>query len=408
MPAKKSKEIKIEIKIEKNKETEKDKERAKERKRIEGLSKKYKSEVTVFGDPSVGNIEWLDTGIPVLNEMISGKEDGGFPRGRMIEISGPEGSGKTFLLSKTYARCQELGLKCMHYDAEGSYSREFAKIHGVDPDLLGYTQNGRCEEVMGEIEGYLLNNDFDIIGVDSLASLVPIKTYTSDMGKPNFGNLAHAIAACYPRVNEALKRSRCVLVFINQLRDNLAAASKPWLDPEKTPGGRTMKFFASVRLTARPKNPLKTDRPDMFSGARRVGHVLNMKTIKNKVYEPFHTGLTDLMYRLPSKAILAIEKAIDNDVIERQRNKSGELFGRKLIYKDLDFIPEVKYDPHSTCAWLRENSLLIPLLVEMGFDDLDEFVEAEDLTEEEVSNYLIDSSMDSEESQPEEPPSVEE
>lgn len=368
----------------------------KTQKEIDVLKKKYKVELSTFANSPLSKVEFINSGDQDINEMLSGDpENGGYPRGRMIEISGPEGSGKTFLLSKLYAQCAKDGLKHLHIDAEGTYAMDFAKIHGVDPEKLTYNMDDNCEEVMRQLELYLQNNDFDVIGIDSLASLVPSRQSDSDMGKASFGPLANAMAACYPRVNSALKKSKTVLIFINQLRDNVAAAGKPWLDAEKTPGGRTTKFFATIRITARPRKPLKEERPDMFSGGRRTGHVLALKTIKNKIHEPFMEAKIDLVYRLPSKAIEIIKEAIDNDVIDRQRTKKdNSLYGKELKYHGLSFVPEVKYDPYSTCTWLRENGLLIHLFVELGYDDFDDFIEAGDLSEEDIENYLAESSVE--------------
>jgi recombination protein RecA len=370
----------------------------KELKEIENINKKFKTDIHLFGEEEYGKIEYIDSGIPDLNEILSGdRENGGWPRGRMVEIAGPEGSGKTYLLSRLYAKCQENGLKCMHIDAEGTYHLEFAKMHGVDPNKLHITEDDRCEEVMRQLEEFFKNNVYDVIGIDSLASLVATRTYDSEMGKQNFSPLAGAIANCYPRVNSALKKSKTLLVFINQLRDNVESSGKPWLDPEKTPGGRTIKFYASVRLMVKPRKPLKADRPDMFIDARRIGHTLLCKTMKNKIFTPFKECSTDLMYSLPSKAISIIEEAIDKDVIERQRNKKGELYGKGLSYKGLLFVPENKYDLYSTFTWLKENEIFLDLLEQMGVDDFEEFIESGDITEEDVQKFLISKEVKSSE-----------
>ena len=372
------------------KEQEEQKEKEKTQKEIEGFNKKYKLDLVSVDELSSGKIEWVDTGMPEFNKMLSSMGIWGWPRGRMVELFGPEGSGKTYALVRTYAKSLQSGLKCLHIDAEGTYHLGFSALHGVDNSKMHISEKDCCEDVMDDIEAVLLDNIYDVIGVDSLASLVPRRTTEGDMGKENYGNLAASLSRCYPRVNSALKKSKTALIFINQLRDDVAAAGKRWLEPEKTPGGRVVKFYASIRVDVRRSFPDKESKPEMFENGRKIGHIIKCKTVKNKVYEPFHKCECDLMYKKPSRTVLLIKEAIETDVIERQRAAStGNLHGKTLIYKDKSTTPVVKYDAYHTYFWLKENNLLISLLADMGVDDFDEFIESGEITQEQVEEYLI-------------------
>ncbi len=352
------------------------------------INKRNKTHIISLSEFGEKGIQWIDTGIPDLNKALSGDaENGGWPRGRFIELYGPEGHGKTWVLSRTYAACAEKGLKCLHYDAERTYSKSFAALHKVDPLLLKYSDETNAEKVMDEIESFCMNNEFDVIGIDSLFALVPKRTRESEMGKEDYSPLAKCISMCIPRVSSVLAKSKTVLILVNQLRDSIGKYG----ESEHTPGGRTIKFFASVRIDARKKSIKKEDRPEMFENGRSIAHVLHIKTTKNKVYEPFHDCLVDVWYKKERRIIQIIKEAIEKDVIIRQRAKtSGALRGNTLTYMEKTCNPPIQYDADFTFHWLKANGLLCNLLVDMEIEDFDEFIGAGDLTEDEIVKYFVE------------------
>ena len=377
---------KIRMEMRKKKEA-KDKRLQKEiQKDIESINKKNKTKIITFGDNPLNNIQWVDTGIPQLNEALSGDPiNGGWPRGRFIELFGPEGHGKTWILSRTYAINLAKGLKCLHIDAEGTYNEKFAAMHGVDALSLHYSNNDCAEEIMENVENLCLNNEYDVIGIDSLASLVPMRVKKSEMGKEDFSPLAATISRCIPRVSSVLKKSKTVLILVNQLRDSMNAYGAA----EHTPGGRAVKFYASLRVDARKRSIKKQDRPELFQDNKPIGHVLHIKTSKNKMYPPFKDCDVDVWYQVSTSIVSIVAKAIEEDVIERQRTQNtDELRGKKLTYKGQEYVPQIKYDAEATMVWLRENGLLCNLLADMGVEDFDEFILNGDITEDDVVKFL--------------------
>ncbi|HUS50981.1 MAG TPA: ATPase domain-containing protein [Candidatus Paceibacterota bacterium] len=362
------------------KKTEKKKEKE-DVDRLSELNKKHKSSISKFQDNSSSKIEYISTGIEELDASLGG----GWPRGRIVEIYGPEGSGKTWMLSKAFGPALAAGQKCLLYDAEGSYHQSFAKMNNVDASELEYSTEDACEKIMNQIEGLCEDNEYDIIAIDSLASLVPKRVLEDEMGKQNISPLAASIGRCLPRVNSKLKKSKTVLIIINQLRDKIGAF---FGNPESTPGGRTVKFLASLRMEVRASKPKKTEKPEFFEGDVRIAHDLNIRTAKNKVGNPFGRCTVELWYKMDRLVILKIKEAMENDVIERQKTKAGELRGRELKFRGSTFSPEIKYDASATLNWLRSENLLCELLVDMGVEDFDEVLEDGDLTDSEVGAYL--------------------
>jgi hypothetical protein len=209
-----------------------------------------------------------------------------------------------------------------------------------------------------------------------------------DLGKNNYSPLANSIARCLPRVSSAIKRSKTVVFFVNQLRDNVGEL---YGDPEKTPGGRSLKFYATYRLDVRRRSSPKAEFPHMYNAdGRQIGHRLCVRTKKNKVYPPGLECMVDLMYQKPSRIFDIISNAINTDVIQRQRTKTGELRGKKLSYRDLDFAPDAKCSAGEVFFWLKENGLICRLLSDMGIDDFEEFLISGDISDEDVEKYMIE------------------
>lgn len=357
---------------------------------LEKTNKKFKTSFVTFDDSPLSNLEFISSGDKSLDKILSGlDEGGGWVRGRFVELYGPEGSGKTYLLSRLYAYCQQNGLKAAHYDAEGTYSKDFAKLHGVDTTKLAYSAEDKAEKIFEEIEKLCEENVYDVIGIDSLASLVPEMMMERDMGAQSYSLLAAAISRCIPRLSSAVKKSKTVVILINQVRDDVSASKYSHGPNEKTPGGRAVKFYASIRLEVRKGSAKKDERPELFdANDKAIGHILKIKCTKNKVAPPFGACEIDLMYQTNRVIINIIKQAIESDIIVRFRNKNGELYGRRLEFNGNTYTPLAKGDYEGVLLWLKECDAICDLLVKTGYDDFDEFVESGDLTIEEVDKYL--------------------
>jgi recombination protein RecA len=353
------------------------------------VNKENKTTFTIFDENPFSNVKYIDSGYKELNVVLSGMEDGGYPRGRLVELFGPEGSGKTFLLAKLYAACAKNGFKVAHFDAEGTFAKEFAKMHGVDITTLHYTTEDKAETVFEQIESLCQNNVYDVIGIDSLASLVPENTIVAEMGKQTYSPLAGTISRCIPRLSSALKSSKTVLILVNQLRENVGTFGG-YGSHEHTPGGKAVKYYASLRIDVRKASYMKSDRPDLFDGDNKpIGHVLRIKCEKNKVTNPFRQCEIDLRYKLQRPIIEIIKDGIESDVLVRQRNKAGDLWGKKLTFGGSTFAPDVKDDYEAVFTWLKDVELICDFLAKMERDDFEFFVASGDLTEEEVQNYIL-------------------
>jgi recombination protein RecA len=354
----------------------------------EDVNRECKTSFITFDEKK--EVDFIDTGFPELNIVIGGKPDAGYARGTFVELFGPEGSGKTWMVTKFFKSCQDLGLKCALYDAEGTYSQEFSKLHGLKPDFLSYSDEDKAEEIFEQIEQLCIKNKYDVIALDSLAGLVPKSVADDDMGKLKISPLAACIGRCIPRLNSAVKKSKTVLILINQLRDAVGAYG----NPEITPGGRTIKFFASLRLDVRKAYYTKTDRPDLYDlDGRQIGHVLKVKAVKNKVSKPGLVCELDLMYQMNRPVIDLIKQSIEMDIIERNRDENGEIKGKKLTFGKMSFSPKKKQDYEEVYLWLKENAVLCELIdkhsKKAGLEEQWEaFIQSGDVTEEEVSNYL--------------------
>jgi recombination protein RecA len=353
------------------------------------VNKENKTSFTIFDENPFSNVKYIDSGYKELNVVLSGSEDGGYPRGRLVELFGPEGSGKTFLLAKLYAACAKNGLKVAHYDAEGTFAKEFAKMHGVDVTALHYTTEDKAETVFEQIESLCQNNVYDVIGIDSLASLVPENTIVAEMGKQTYSPLAGTISRCIPRLSSALKSSKTVLILVNQLRENVGGFG--YGPTDHTPGGKAVKYYASLRIDVRKASYMKSDRPDLYDANNKpIGHVLRVKCEKNKVTNPFRQCEIDLRYKLQRPIIEIIKDGIENDVIERQRSsKTGELRGKKLTFGGSTFTPDSKDDYEAVFTWLKDVDLICDFLAKVERDDFETFVASGDLTEEEVQAYIL-------------------
>lgn len=232
-----------------------------------------KGSVMKLGDYTAMNVEAIPTGALSLDIALG---IGGIPRGRIIEVFGPESSGKTTLALHLIAEAQKMGGEAAFIDAEHALDPVYAKHLGVNIDELIVSQPDTGEQALEIAEALVRSGALDIIVVDSVAALVPKAEIDGDMGDAHVGLQARLMSQALRKLAGVINKSKCVIVFINQLREKVGVM---FGNPETTPGGRALKFYASVRLDIRRVESLKQD-------GEVIGNRTRVKVVKNKVAPP--------------------------------------------------------------------------------------------------------------------------
>ena len=291
-----------------------------------------KGSVMKLGEFKAMEIEAIPTGALSLDMALG---IGGVPRGRIIEVFGPESSGKTTLALHVVAEAQKMGGEAAFIDAEHALDPVYAKKLGVDIDNLIVSQPDTGEQALEITESLIRSGALDVIVVDSVAALVPKAEIDGDMGDSHMGLQARLMSQALRKLAGAINKTKTVLIFINQLREKIGVM---FGNPETTTGGRALKFYASVRLDIRKIENIKQD-----------GEVKG-KVIKNKVAPPFREAEFDIVYGEGiSKAGNILDMAVNMDIIE----KSGSWFsydgnrigqGRENVKKYLKENPEILAD----------------------------------------------------------------
>ncbi len=308
---------------------------------LDKIEKSYgKGTVMKLGDSAVVPVDVIPTGSLTLDLALG---TGGLPRGRVVEIYGPEASGKTPLAIHAIAEAQKLGGVAAFIDAENAFDSNYAGKLGVDIENLLVSQPDNGEQALEIAENLIRSGAIDIIVIDSVAALTPRSEIEGEMGDSKMGLQARLMSQALRKLTSTINKTNCCCIFINQLREKIGVM---FGNPETTTGGNALKFYASVRIDIRRSSQIK-------EGDRVMGNRTRVKVVKNKLAPPFRQAEFDIIYgKGISKTGEIIDLAVDNNIVK----KSGSWFsyGDTKLGQGRDAVKELLVDNVELAEELEE------------------------------------------------------
>jgi recombination protein RecA len=308
---------------------------------LDKLDKTYgKGTVMKMGDSVAEEIESISSGSLTLDYALG---VGGYPKGRVIEIYGPESSGKTTLTLHAIAECQKAGGIAAFIDAEHAFDRFYAQNLKVNIDELIISQPDNGEQALEITDNLIRSGAIDLVVIDSVAALTPRSEIEGEMGDSKMGLHARLMSQALRKLTSNISKTNCTVIFINQLREKIGVM---FGNPETTTGGNALKFYSSVRLDIRRSTQIKDSNGNVLGNKTRV------KVVKNKVAPPFKLSEFDIMYSKGiSKMGEIIDLGVDHDIID----KSGSWFsyGETKLGQGRDSVKAILTDNPDLCEELE-------------------------------------------------------